>query len=425
MVTLSTKKEAIGGLTTFLTMAYIIVVNPAILSSGTGMPATGVLTATVLLCFLMTLLMGAYAKLPFAVAPGMGINAFFTYNIVLGKGVPWPVALGMVFWSGVLFLLVSLTPLRETLAKAIPHHLRIAAACGIGLFIAFIGLKNGHVIVPNSETLVAMGPLSLPSIFTIGGFLMMMILHQRRSAVAFMLPVVIISVTGYLMGLVPMPDRLVSPPDFDSVFFKLNIVDALSWALLPTVISIFFTDLFDSISTFVGVSQSTGLVTDSGEPKRLKQGLIVDALATLFAALFGTSSGTAYIESAAGIEAGARTGLASVITAFCFLPFLFVGPLVAAIPDFATAPVLLAIGALMFKSVLALKTTRLEEIAPVFITVIMIPMTFSITQGMLWGFIFHTIFYVAVGRYKEITKTMAAVSLLSLLLITLEYGPWK
>ncbi|MDQ3816636.1 MAG: NCS2 family permease, partial [Acidobacteriota bacterium] len=292
------RTEAIAGLTTFFTMAYIVVVNPSILSTqGTGMSFSGVLTATVLVCFVMTLLMGLYARLPFAVAPGMGINAFFTFTIILGMKVPWQAALGIIFWAGVLFMLISATPMRETIARAIPPGLRIATAAGIGIFLTFIGLRNAGLIVADPVTFVKLGTLDLKSLLTVFGLILTVWLLKKNSSLAFLSGIILVTIVAWLAGFVKAPEKFLSAPDFGSVFLKLDVRGALKLSLLPAIISILFTDLFDSISTFIGVSQASGMLDEEGNPKNLKQGLIVDAFATLGAGLAGTSSGTAYIES--------------------------------------------------------------------------------------------------------------------------------
>jgi len=416
------KTEAIAGVTTFFTMAYIVIVNPQILSAGgkTGMAFNGVLTATVLICFTMTLLMGAYAKLPFAVAPGMGINAFFTYTIILGKGVPWPTALGIIFWAGVFFLLVSVTPVRESIAKAIPAELRIAAAAGIGIFLTFIGLKNAGFIVADPVTFVKLGLLGKPALLTILGLAISVFLMSRKNPFAFLLAITVVTIIAWALGLVSTPAQLLSLPDFKSVFFKLDIFGAFKLALLPSIISILFTDLFDSISTFIGVAHAADLLDEHGHPRNLRQGLIVDSLATMGAGLAGTSSGTAYIESIAGISMGGRTGRTSVFTALCFLPCFFIAPVAGMVPPYATAAVLILVGAAMFKSVGKINFSRIEEGVPAFLTLILIPLTFSITQGILWGFISHVGLYLMVGRRREIHPVMYALAVVSIGLLVLE-----
>src|SRR5947207_4136319 len=418
------KTEAIAGVTTFFTMAYIVIVNPQILSADgkTGMAFNGVLTATVIICFTMTLLMGLYAKLPFAVAPGMGINAFFTYTIILAKGVPWPTALGIIFWAGVFFLLISVTPIRESIAKAIPTEIRIAAAAGIGVFLTFIGLKNAGIIVSDPVTLVRIGLIGKPALLTIFGVGISAFLISRKSPFAFLATIVIVTLMAWALGLVVAPPNLLSLPDFKSVFFKLDVLGALKLSLLPSIIAILFTDLFDSISTFIGVAHATDLLDGQGHPRNLREGLIVDSLATLGAGLAGSSSGTAYIESVAGIRMGGRTGLTSVFTALCFLPCLFIAPLAGMVPAYATAPVLVLVGASMFKSVNQIEFRKIEEGLPAFLTIILIPLTFSITQGILWGFISHVGLYLLAGRRKEIHPVMFVLALIAIGLLLLEHS---
>ncbi len=420
------KSEIVGGATTFLAMAYIVVVNPSILATeGTGMAFSGVLTATVLLCFTMTLLMGLYAKLPFGVAPGMGINAYFTFTIVLGQKVAWPVALGIVFWAGVLFLLASITPIRRWIVQAIPSGIRTSMAAGIGVFLTFIGLRNAGMVAFDPVTFVRPGVLDHRALLAILGMAVTLWLMNRKSPFAFLGGIGVSTAIAWLTGLVPAPESWWSPPDFDSVFLKLDVLGALQLSLLPAIVGILFTDLFDSISTFMGVAMSAGMIDENGDPKNLSEGLVVDSLATLGAGLFGTSSGTAYIESAAGINAGARTGVASLVTALCFLPCFFVAPLAGAVPAYAVAPVLILVGALMFKSVAAIDFTRFEDVLPGFLTVVLIPLTFSITQGILWGFVAHVGLYLLAGRRREVKPTMYVLALMAVGLLILEHGRWQ
>ena len=417
------RTEAIAGITTFFTMAYIVVVNPAILSTpGTGMAFSGVLTATVLICFTMTLLMGVYAKLPFAVAPGMGLNAYFTYTVILQQKVWWQVALGIVFWAGVLFLVISVTPVRETIAKAIPKELRIATAAGIGIFLTFIGLKNAGLIAADPVTFVKLGTLGVETVLAILGVLLTVLLMTRGSSLAFLAGIFFVTIAGWAMGLIKAPPSLLSAPDFHTVFLKADIWGALKLSLLPAIVAILFTDLFDSISTFIGVAHAADLLDENGNPRNLREGLIVDSFATLGAGLAGTSSGTAYIESIAGINVGGRTGLTAVFTALCFLPCFFLAPLAGMVPAYATAPVLVLVGAAMFKSVAAINFVKIEEGLPAFLTIILIPLTLSITQGILWGFIAHVGLYLVVGRRKEIHPVMYVLALIAVGLLVLEHS---
>jgi AGZA family xanthine/uracil permease-like MFS transporter len=412
--------DLIGGVTTFVTMAYIIVVNPAILSTpGTGMPFSGALTATVLVASSMTLLMGLYARLPFAVAPGMGLNAFFAFTIVLQSKVPWQTALGMVFWAGVLFLVVSATPLREHVAAAIPPSLRAAAAAGIGLLLTFIGLRNAGLIVGDPSTLVRMGTLDHRAAFLLIGILVAAALIRRHNPLAFLTAICLVTALAWTLGYAKAPERLVSAPDFSSAFLALDIRGALRLALLPATLAILFTDFFDSLSTFIGVAGAAGLTDPDGRPINLRRGLIVDAMATLASGLAGTSPGTAYVESIAGIRMGARTGRASVVTALCFVPFFFLAPLAAAVPGDATAPVLVLVGVSMFQSIARIDFATLEDALPAFVTVVLIPLTLSITQGILWGFLLHAALYGVAGRWREVGPTLWLLAVLSAGLLVL------
>ena len=400
--------DAIGGITTFFTMAYIVVVNPAILATaGTGMPFSGAMTATVLVASSMTLLMGLYAQLPFAVAPGMGLNAFFAFTIVLQSKVPWQTALGMVFWAGVLFLLVSTTPLRA------------AAAAGIGLLLTFIGLRNAGLIVGDPSTLVRMGTLDHRAALLLVGLLIAAALMRRENPLAFLAAIFAVTGLAWALGYATRPERLTSAPDFSSAFLALDIRGALNIALLPSILAILFTDLFDSLSTFIGVASAAGLTDPDGRPINLRRGLIVDALATLASGLAGTSPGTAYVESIAGIRMGARTGRASVVTALCFLPCFFLAPLAAAVPAYATSAVLVLVGVSMFQSIAAIDFSSIEDALPAFVTAVLIPLTLSITQGLLWGFVLHALLYAAVGRWRDVGATLWLLSALSAALLVI------
>jgi AGZA family xanthine/uracil permease-like MFS transporter len=416
-------RELIAGITTFLTMSYVVVVNPAILSApGTGIPFSGALTATVLVSVVMTLLMGLYARLPFGVAPGMGLNAFFAYTIVIGGSVAWPTALGIVFWAGVIFLLVSATPLREQVAMGIPRTLRSATSAGIGLLLALIGLQNAGFVAPNPATMIGVGPLGHRALLALVGLLVAVRLGRRHSPFAYLASMLIVTACAWAGGWVDAPERWISLPDFSSVFFKLDPVSALQWSLAPAIVTVMLTDLFDSLSTFIGVSQACGLVDERGEPRRLRQGLIVDSLATLGAGLFGSSPGTAYVESVAGIRAGGRTGATAVVAALCFVPCLFVGPTAAAIPPYATSAVLILVGVSMFHAMTAVSFDRLEVAVPAFATMLLIPLTFSITQGILWGFILHAALHALAGKAREAGVASWGLAAVSVVLLVLEHS---
>lgn len=415
------RTEIIAGITTFFTMAYIVVVNPAILSTdGTGLPFSAVMTATVVLSAALTLFMGLYAKLPYAVAPGMGINAFFTFGLVLGRKIPAATALGIVFWAGVFFVLVSATGLRVAIARAIPKNIRTATAAGIGIFLTFLGLKGAGIVAADPVTFVRLGTLGYPALLACLGILLSVVLLKRKSAFAFLVAIGVVTALSFPLGLAKAPTQVFAAPDF-SLVGKLDILGALKPALVPAIVSILLTDLFDSISTFIGVSQAAGLVDENGEPLRLREGLVVDAFATLTAGLLGTSSGTAFVESTAGVELGGRTGRVSVVTALCFVPCLVLGPLAAVVPAHATAPVLVIVGALMFRSVSSLALEHLEDLLPAFLTLVLIPLTFSITQGILWGFIAHAALYALAGRAREVAVGTWVLAAVSIALLVIEH----
>lgn len=404
--------EVIAGFTTFLTMSYIIVVNPAILASdGTGMSFSGVLTATVLISFLSTLLMGLFAKLPFALAPGMGINTFFTFTIILGHKIPWQEALGLVFWSGVFFLIISLTSLRQKIVQAIPKHLRLGMSCGIGLFLTFIGLKNASIIQSSPATFVTHAPLSWELGLSVIGLFICLFFLRKKNPASFLIGIVSVTLISLLANKVALPSSLFSMPDFSTTFFKLDIWSALKVSSIPIILTLIITDLFDSVSSFIGVSTSANLLDENNEPKNLKQALFVDAIATFFSSLFGTSAATTFIESSAGVEAGGRTGMTAVVTSLCFLPFLFLSPLLSIIPIYATAPILIIVGSLMFKNITQLNFNKIEDTLPVFLTIVLIPLTFSISQGIMWGFFSHVLLYGLSGRIKELKPLMIVLGL--------------
>jgi AGZA family xanthine/uracil permease-like MFS transporter len=348
----------------------------------------------------------------------MGLNAFFTFTIVLQQQVSWPTALGIVFWAGVLFLIVSATPLREHIAMAIPAGLRLATAAGIGLLLTLIGLRNAGLIESDPATLLKLGTLDHRAAFLLAGVLIAAALMRRQNPLAFLTAIFAVTAVGWGLGYATPPERIVSAPDFSSVFLELDILGALRLALVPAMVTILVTDLFDSLSTFMGVASAAGLVDRDGTPINLRRGLIVDACATFGAGLVGTSPGTAYVESIAGIRMGARTGRASIVTALCFLPCLFVAPLAAAVPGYATAAVLVLVGLAMFHR----NDDRLHGArgwAPAFVTIVLIPLTLSISQGILWGFLLHALLYIVVRRACEVRPVLWGLAVVSAALLAL------
>jgi AGZA family xanthine/uracil permease-like MFS transporter len=419
--------EAVAGLSSFLASAYIIIVNPAILSQ-TGMPFSGVLTATVLVSFFSTAMMGLYARNPILVAPGMGLNAFFTFTAVATLKVPWPEALGAVFWSGIFFLLLTLLNIRVYILRAIPRPLRYAIATGIGLFIALIGLENARFIVHNPATLVGPGHLG-PAVLTfLIGLLFTAILVARKVKGAILYGILFTTLCAWplgrwwgteswsLAGSFPLvkSQGWWAAPDF-SLLFRLDLVHSLRWAAFPVIFSFIFTDLFDSLSTLVGLAEAARLLDENGEPRHVQRALLTDAVSTTLAGLFGSSPGTAYIESAVGIEAGGRTGLTAVIAAALFLPFLFLSPLLSAVPAIATAPALVLVGVFMLRPVTNIRWQQPDEAIPAFLAMVIIPFTYSITQGIVWGFLTWTALKLFSGKTKEIGLPLLIIDLLALL----------
>jgi adenine/guanine/hypoxanthine permease len=418
------RREVLAGLTTFMTMSYILVVNPMILGAA-GLEFDLVLTATVLSAAIGSILMGLVARLPYAVAPGMGLNAFFAFELVLGRGVPPRVALGLVAWSGIVFCVLSLTPLRRQVARAIPAHLRAAVAAGLGIFLAFIGLRNAGLVAGDPATLLTRGALDHRAVYMVLGLLVAAALHRRKQPYAFLAAIVGVTIAGAIAGHgSPLPASLVSMPSFKAFVdsqHRVDLVGALQVTLIPPLLTLFFTDLFDSLSTFVGVAQSSGLVDEHGEPLRMDRALAVDAAATLTSGLVGSSPATTYIESTAGIEAGGRTGLTAVVAGLAFLPFLFLGPVAALVPAYATAPVLVLVGALMARNLTALAEGELEDRLPAFVVVITIPLTHSITNGLLFGFVLHPTLYLLTGRQREVSGPMWALMTIALGLLAMDH----
>jgi len=406
-------REIIGGLPTFLTMASIIIVNPAILSDA-GMDRAALITATCLAAGLGTLLVGLWANVPFAMAPGMGLNAFFTYSLVLGQGLSWQTALGVVFVSGVAFLLLTIIGVREKVVNAIPVELRISAAAGIGLFISFIGLKNMGVIIDDPVTLVAFGKLSTPVLLGGTGLLLISVFEAKRIRGAILLGILLTFGLGIVFGEVPSPGELVSsPPTLTPLLGKLDIAGALQWGLAGVIFSFMFVDLFDSVGTIVACSYEAGYVADDGTIPKIDRMLMADAMATISGAVLGTSTTTTYIEASTGIADGARTGLASVITAICFLAALFFTPLVSAVPSYATAPALVVVGVYMFRIIGDIDFRDFRIAIPAFLTIILMPLTFSIATGLAVGFLTYTLVNTLAGDFRRISPVMWVIGMLA------------
>jgi adenine/guanine/hypoxanthine permease len=398
------RTEILAGLTTFITMAYIIFVNPAILSE-TGMPLAAVTAATCLCAAFGSILMGAFANYPLALAPGMGLNAYFTYTVVKGMHVPWQTALGAVFLSGIIFLALTYSGVRQRLLAAIPHQLHAAVGGGIGLFIAFIGFRNAGIIIPSPATTVTVGNLHAPStILAIVGLLLIAILQVLRIRAAMLIGVLATTLLGILCHQVhwqPAPYDLAA---IKATAFHLDIRAALSRGALEIIFVFLFVDLFDNIGTLVAVTERAGLIVQSGPEAhtipRLNRIFFADASSTILGSLAGTSTVTSYIESAAGVAAGGRTGVTAIVTGFLFLLSLFIAPLVGAIPSFATAPALILVGALMLTGLGSIEWNDPQIGIPAFLTVATIPLTWSIADGLSFGLTSYAFLQLFTGRAR-------------------------
>lgn len=396
------RRELIAGLTTFMTMAYIIVVNPRMLAD-TGMPIEGVLFATCVSAAAATLVMGLWANYPIALAPGMSLNAYFTYSIVIGRGVPWQTALGVVFLSGILFFVLTLTKVREQIVNGIPDCLKHGTAAGIGLFIAFVGMRNAKIIVANPATFVGLGDFKDPRVqIATFGLILTAILMARRVGGAMLIGILATTVASILRGMSQWPAHIFSLPHPGGTFLKLDIPGALRLGLVELIFIFFFVDLFDNVGTLVGVCEQGKFLVD-GKLPRASRALLADATGTVFGALTGTSTVTSYIESAAGVAAGARTGLGNVLIAGLFGAALFCAPLLTAIPSYATAPALILVGALMCESLAKVRWDDFSDAFPAFLTVLATPLTFSVATGLSLGLISYTFVKIGAGKHRQIS----------------------
>jgi adenine/guanine/hypoxanthine permease len=406
--------ELLAGLTTFMTMAYVVVVNPQILAQA-GMPIDGVLFATCLASAVSTLIMGLWANYPIALAPGMSLNAYFTYSIVVGRGIPWQTVLGVVFLSGLLFLLLTLTSIREQIVNGIPDCLKHGTAAGIGLFIAFIGLRNAKIIVANSATFVGFGRVSDPQVILAAvGLVLIAILMARKIGSAILLGVIAIALAGIPFGLTHLPNHLFSLPHPEGTFLKLDLRAAAKIGLGELIFVFFFVDLFDNVGTLVGVCEQGNFLRD-GKLPRASRALLADAFGTIVGAIAGTSTVTSYIESAAGVAAGARTGLGNLVISAGFGVAMFCAPVVAAIPAYATAPALILVGALMCGAVARVQWDDFTEAFPAFLTFVATPLTFSIATGLSLGVLSFTLVKLGSGKYRDISPLIWVLSVLFLL----------
>ncbi|HEX5321034.1 MAG TPA: NCS2 family permease [Stellaceae bacterium] len=398
--------EIVAGATTFLTMSYIVLVNPQILANA-GMDKGAVFVATCLASALATLIMALYANYPLALAPGMGLNAYFAFSVVKGLHYPWEVALGAVFLSGCLFLILSVTPVRAWLIGAIPMSQKIAISAGIGLFLGVIALEDAGVVVADPATLVALGNVKAPAaLLAAAGFVAMVALDKRRVPGAILIAVLATAAAGILLGVSPFAGIAGSPPSLAPTFLKLDLHGAFDLGVATIVFVFLFVDLFDNTGTLIGVAYRAGLIGPDGSIPRLHRVLVADSAATIAGSLLGTSTVTSYIESAAGVRAGGRTGLVGVTVAALFLLTLFFAPLAQSVPVYATAPALFFVACLMARGIAELDWDDVTEYAPAMVTALAMPLTFSIANGIAFGFIAHAAVKLVSGKFRETSPSL-------------------
>lgn len=409
----SVKKEMIGGATTFLTMAYIIFLHPNMLAE-TGMDKQALITVTCLASFAGTLIVAIWANVPLAMAPGLGLNSFFTYSLVLGMGIPWPTALGVVFISGILFMMLTFLGFREKLAHAIPESLKLAVPAGIGLLIAFVGFQNMGLVTKGENTVLQLGALSETVLISMVGLLLIIFLETRKIKGSILLGILLIVATSILLGNIRLPEFYLSiPPSIKPIAFQLDIGHALNLSLIGVIFSFLYVDLFDSLGTIIGCAYEADMIDKNGKITKLNKILSSDAIATMVGSVLGTSTVTTYVESASGIAAGARTGFASVVTAVLFLLALFFAPVIGIVPAYATAPALIIVGFYMFKNIIHINFKILSEGVPAFLTILLMPFTSSISTGLAFGFVSYVILKLLLGQYKKISFILWLIALLS------------
>jgi len=411
----NTRTEVIAGITTFLTMAYILAVNPSILSA-TGMDANALFTSTAIAAIAGTLIMALWAKLPFALAPGMGLNAFFAFSVVLGMGYSWQFALTAVLIEGIIFILLTLFNVREAIVDSIPKSVKTAISAGIGLFIAFIGLQNAGVVVKNDATLVHLGDITTGSaLLAMIGLVVTSVLIVKKIKGDLLIGIVLTALIGIPMGITQINGVVSTPPSIAPIFFQFEFSNILSFDMLIVVFTFLFVDIFDTLGTLVGVSTKANMLDKNGNVPNIKKAFMADALGTTFGAMLGTSTVTTYVESAAGVSEGGRTGMTSLITAICFAVALFFAPVFLAIPGAATAPALILVGLFMIAPIKELDFNDYSESIPAFICILAMPLTYSIAEGITLGVLSYVFINALAGKFKKLSIGMYILAILFIL----------
>src|SRR5690554_2365137 len=409
------RTEIIAGITTFLTMAYILAVNPSILSA-TGMDQAALFTATALAAIVGTLVMALWAKLPFAIAPGMGLNAFFAFTVVLGMGYSWQFALTAVLIEGIIFILLTIFNVREAIVNAIPKSVRLAISAGIGLFIAFIGLQNAGIVVNNDATLVGLGDItSGTALLGIIGLIITSVLVVKKVKGELLIGIILTALIGIPMGLTQIKGFVNLPPSIEPIFFKFELTNIFTFDMLIVVFTFLFVDIFDTLGTLVGVSTKAKILDKDGNVPRIKQAFMADAIGTTAGAILGTSTVTTYVESASGISEGGKTGMTALVTAICFAAALFFSPIFLAIPGAATAPALILVGLYMLEPIKQLDFSDFSETIPAFICIIAMPLAYSIAEGITLGVLSYVFINLIAGNFKKISIGMYILAILFVL----------
>jgi len=409
------RTELIAGISTFLTMSYIIFVNPEILAQA-GMDKSAVFVATCLASALATLAMGLVANYPIALAPGMGINAFFTYTVVQSMGVSWEVALGAVFYAGALFLLISVLPIREWIINSIPHSQKLAIAAGIGLFLAMIALQNMQFIVPHPATMLTLGNVTAPSmLMSFGCFLLIVALEARGIPGAIIGGILLTTLLGIALGVSAYQGIFSAPPSVSPIFLQLDLNNAFELGMLGIIMAFLMVHMFDTAGTLVTVAYNADLLDENGKLPRLNRALLADSTSMMAGSVIGTSPASSYVESVAGVKAGGRTGLTAVFVAILFIFSLFLAPLASTIPSYATAPALLFVACLMLRSIIDIDWNDITEFAPAVIVVVVMPLTLSITDGIGFGFISYAAIKLLTGRFDEVNAAVLTLALIFVL----------
>lgn len=413
--TMSLRKEVIGGITTFLTMAYILAVNPIILADA-GMEKGAVFTVTVVSAFIATVIMALYAKLPFALAPGMGLNAFFAYTVVITLGYSWQFALTAVFLEGLLFILLTVTGLRTMIVNAVPLALRRAIAPGIGLFIAFIGMKNAGIVVANDATLVTLGNVADPAVLlALAGLLLSAILVVRNVTGGLLVGILLTTAIGIPLGVTHFQGFFDTPPSMAPVAFQLEWHNILTLDMVICVLTFLFIDMFDTIGTLIGVGTRAGMVDKNGNVRNLNKAFMADAVGTTLGAVLGTSTVTTYVESASGVNAGGRSGVTAMVTALCFACALFLAPMFGSIPTQATAPALIIVGVMMMSDIGSIDFRNYLDAIPAFLTIVLMPLTYSISNGIMLGIVSYCLLRLCSGKTADLKPAVLVLSLIFIL----------